>query len=461
MNDSSAQRPGLTKHESASVMEILTISIPIMISAFSSLLMNFCDRVILAQHSTDAMNAGITAGMAANVFIFGSIGVALICEVFVGKRNGAGQFSLAASPAWQMVWFSVATIVIFVPSALCARVFVPSDQFDGMAIIYFKILMLFGPLFPMAAALNGFFIGIGQTKIVSIVAIIGNIINVVVDVALVFGVGDIIPALGIAGAAIGTVVAQALQVIILFAVFLRAKNREKYHTHRCHFDRALLVEGIKVGGPSSLGHMVEMAAWAIVLRLMAIAGESYITLLAFGQSMHMLFAFATEGIQKGVTTIAANMIGAGEIRLLDKLVSSALKFLGIVMLALLIPLVVYPDPIVQIFLLDEFNSQREIYDLARFTGILVWLYLFADGMVWIFAGILTAFSDTKFIMVVNALAAWFFALVPIYIFIDRMKGPPYLAWVLINLYAVMNAFFFWRRSISIRKQVVAFKKVDK
>lgn len=451
MNSNEQKRKKLTQYPSASMMEVLTISLPIMISALSSLLMNFFDRVILAQYSTDAMNAGITAGMSANIFLLGFLGVSLIAEVFVGKKNGAGFYKEAARPAWQMIWFSVASILFFFPVAFFAySYFVPIDKFDGMAIPYFKILMLFGPLFPLVGALTAFFIGIGKTKIVSIAAIVGNLVNIGADTILVFGFDNIISSSGIAGAAVGTGIAQIVQAAILLFVFFKPNYRQKYCTDNYVFDKKIFFECIKVGAPSSLGHMIEIAAWSIVLRLMANAGDIYITLLAFGQSMHVLFAFATEGLQKGVTSIAANMIGSASTINLNKLIKSAINLLLIIMLFLLVPLALYPDPIIKIFLLDEYGSQKEIYDLARLTGILVWIYLLADGLVWIFAGVLTAFSDTKFVMLINALSAWSFALIPIFIFITKLQYPPQLAWILIDFYAIMNALFFYLRCKSVK-----------
>ena len=47
------------------------------------------------------------------VFIYGGIGIASIAEVFVGQFNGAKEYLKVASLVWQMIWFSLATSVIF------------------------------------------------------------------------------------------------------------------------------------------------------------------------------------------------------------------------------------------------------------------------------------------------------------------------------------------------------------
>jgi Na+-driven multidrug efflux pump len=117
----------------------------------------------------------------------------------------------------------------------------------------------------------------------------------------------------------------------------------------------------------------------------------------------------------------------------------------IIVAILFIPLVIYPDPIVYLFILDGVQNQSELFEASRKTGIWVWLYILLDGTVWVMAGILTAHSDTKFIMIANAVAAWCLAVVPTYIFVNIFSMAPHYSWVIVNLYAFINALIFiWR-----------------
>lgn len=438
--------PGLTKYASASLPELATISFPLMLASLSGLLMNFCDRIILAQYSTDAMNAAVTAGMAANVFSYGALGIALIAEVFVGQKNGAGDYREVAKPVWQMVWFSLITAIVFVPCALLfAPLLVPTVEFQGQAIGYFKIWMLFGPAFPLCGALSAFFIGIGRVKIITAVTIIGNAANILLGYAMVFGIGGAIPPMGVNGAALATGISQLLQVAILASVFLNQANRERYGTDNFGFSWPLFKRCLSIGAPNAIGHMIEIAGWAVILRLMAMAGTTYITVLAIGQNLTILFAFASEGLQKGVISIAANLIGANTTRLMTRLIRSSVLLLIIIVAILFFPLAIYPDPIVGFFLRDEFGSQSDLFHLARKTGVWIWLYFLLDGLVWVMAGVLTAHGDTKFIMVANAIAAWCFAVMPTYVAINIFHASPHYAWAIMNIYALLNAsFFIWR-----------------
>jgi len=433
---------GLTRHAPGSVRELLSISIPLMIASLSGLLMNFCDRLILAHYSTDAMNAAVTAGMAANVFSYGAVEVAIIAEVFVGRYNGAQDFYKTAWPVWQMIWFSIATAVIFLPIGIFfGPMIVSTTAFDGLSLPYFQIWMGFAFLFPLGASLSAFFIGIGSVKIVTIATLVSNIANVCLDYLLVFGIPNVLDPLGIHGAVIATGLAQALQVLIFAVAFLMKNNRNRYGTHKAIFSLRLLKECLALGTPNALGHMVEIAGWALNLRVLAAAGTDYVTVLAMGQNLHILFAFISQGLQKGVIAVGSNLMGATAHHLLPKLIRSAFLVLGGVAAILFIPLVVKPEPIIGLFL-SAAPENTQVFSMAIKTGAWVWCFIILDSIVWTMAGVLTIYGDTKFIMITNALAAWFLAVLPMYVFLYLYHASPYFSWVIINVYALLNACFF-------------------
>ncbi len=437
---------GLTRYSSAGVRELLAISIPLMLASMSSLLMSFFDRLVLAHYSTEAMNAAVTAGLVANVFSLGAVAIAVIAEVFVGKLNGAKEFAQAARPSWQMIWFSVFSAGIFVPCALSlSRYLVPAEEFSGMAQDYFRVWMLFGPFFPMAGALSAFFIGIGRVKIVTAATLASNLLNVVLDIVLVFGVDGIIRPMGIEGAALATGIAQISQVAMLAGVFFNQANRQKFKTADFRFDKQLFMQCLKIGGPSAIGHMIEISAWAFIVQLLAYKGATHVTALTVGQNALILFAFLSQGLQKGVMAIAANLYGQKAYALMPRLIRSAMCLLALCAAVLFLPLVAFPDTVVHIFLRDAALGQDEVFQAARACGIWVWLFIVLDCIVWVMAGILTAYGDTKFIMVANALLAWSLAVLPTWVFVCLLESPPHYCWAIMNLYAVANALIFsWR-----------------
>ena len=221
----------LTKYPSAGIREILAIAVPLIISSLSANLMNLVDRLMLAYYSVDAMNAAAASSISAMAMIYAALAITGISGVFAGQNNGAKKYGEVAQPVWQMIWLSFSLVVIFVPVAIWgAKYTVPSSLHNMGGVDYFRIIMLFGFVTPMIAAISGFFTGIGKTKIITIATISGNLLNAILDYLLIFGVGEVIEPMGIKGAAIATVSSQVINLIILFAIFFKKTNRDKYNT---------------------------------------------------------------------------------------------------------------------------------------------------------------------------------------------------------------------------------------
>ena len=213
------------------------------------------------------------------------------------------------------------------------------------------------------------------------------------------------------------------------------------------FDLNLFVRCAKIGVPSALGHMIEWGAWAISLRLMAEVGDIYLTVATVGLSIYMLVIFGFEGVQKAVTTIASNCIGAEKYEGVWVAWRSGIKLLLISAIPLGIVMIGYPEPIISEFLSKE-TSQEDLVlltSILRYTTVGVFIYYILDGFTWICVGVLTAGEDTWYVMWVNAVTACICALAPVYIFMVCLQISPVWYFFLISIYGACNATAFYIR----------------
>jgi MATE family multidrug resistance protein len=420
-----------------------------MLSILSTNVMLFLDRLILSRYALEAMNGAAVAMMPYFVILVGIIGIVAIAEVFVGRFNGAGEFQKIGNAVWQMIWFSLLTTTLFWAAGFfAAETLAGGHDLTEWSVPYFQWLCTFGAAAPMVVAVSSFFIGTGKTKLVLASTVIGNLMNVGLDYALIFGVGEWIPSMGTAGAALATGLSQVVQLVILGAVFFNRGHREKYGTTNYHWNAPLFRESLRVGLPSSAGHMIEVTAWALILRMMAMTGEAHITVMAIGQGIYSLIAFVMEGLNKSVTAIASNLIGAEKPEIIKKLRRSAITSLLILAGVVAIPLLLYPDWLVGLFLQAETVEAKKglILSMSIAAASWIWLYFIADGITWINAGVLTAAKDTAFIAIVNGLSAWFVALIPIYLIVVKGGAGPTVGWAITVLYGTVNAIAFTYRA---------------
>lgn len=438
----------LTHHEKGSIRELWAISFPLILSILSTNAMTFFDRLILAKYDIQAMNAAVIAGLAANIFQYSVIGIASISEVFVGQYNGAKKLKKMGEPVWQMIWFSAMTLLLFVPLALWGGAFfIPNPEYQGEGIPFFKWLMLFGPSFPLVTALSSFFIGRGRVKLVMVSTVLSNVLNIALDFMLIFGLPGIIPSMGAKGAAIATGIAQTLQALILFGVFLRRDHREGHGTGRWHLNLGLFLKTLYVGLPNCLSNLIELSAWYVLAQVLASISEAHITVFSIGDSFFVLFAFGFWGLQKGITTVAANYIGADREELLSKTLYSGIKIILMMMLFLIIPMFYYSDWLTEQFLNpeDSLVLNEEVKDYMVIAMRWIWAYCLFDAITWLICGILTAAGDTRFVMVMNGISAWLFSVIPTYFFVVYIGGSPVISWILLVLYGFLNATSFYLR----------------
>jgi MATE family multidrug resistance protein len=292
--------------------------------------------------------------------------------------------------------------------------------------------------------------------------IIGNLVNLVLDIILVFGIEGWIPSMGATGAGIATAIGEFIQVIIIFIIFLAPKYKNKFGTWDYKFEKRIFKDCLRIGAPNSISHTIELAAWYIVFVFMGWMNKDYVTVLQIGQTIFIFLAFMSDGLQRGVMALCSNAIGEKKYIKIGKVFKSAFQFHLIVIGIFAIFLLYMPNLVVRGFLSEDvFGITSDVtFKETEMALRWVWAYLALDGLMWVIAGILTAAGDTKFVMMVSAAGAWLFVVLPVYVFIILFKGEAHVVWQLTAFYGFMNLIFFYFRyrsgkwkSIKIRSEI--------
>lgn len=455
----SNSRGQLTRYAPGSVQELWAVSFPVILSLLSVNVMIFIDRLILSKYGTQAMNAAVIAELVFNVFQLGAVEITSISDIFVGQFNGARKYKQIGEVVWQMIWFSVGSLLFFLPMSLFAGPYLlPNAEHVADGLPFFKCIMLFGPFFLLYAALASFFIGQGRVKLVMTVTILSNLLNVLWDFVLIFGVEGIIPALGSTGAAIATGVAQMTQATILLVIFLRPCHRRIYGTGIWHFKPKVFWQVFQAGYPRAVAIIMELTAWSVLSQIVARMSEAHITAFSIGDSFYTLFAFSFLGVQKGVTAVIANYVGANREGLMGHCLMSGIKIILGMVLLFSLPLLFFSEVLVEQFLWGQVAGQvtasagaggpvisEELMTYACHTLRWLWVYFVLDALSWAICGALTAVNDTKYIMMVNTLSIWVFGVLPSYFCLFYLNSSPTIPWMFCALAGLVNVASFYLR----------------
>ncbi|MEC7840087.1 MAG: MATE family efflux transporter [Chlamydiota bacterium] len=448
----------LTKYPLGSLRECWTISWPLILSLLSFSVMLFTDRILLSRHSVTELNAAAAAGTACWLFLVMPVSIAAISEVFVGRYHGENRLHELGKPVWQMIWFSL----IASPILWLVGTFGPPLLFFGSPNIheettYFSTILVFTPVILANIAVTGFFVGSGRVKIVTVCAIITNIINIGLDYLLIYGY-KWIPSLGIFGAGIATGLCELVQLLLFLSFFFKKSNRENHGTLDYSFDKRLFSESLRIGFPAGLGIAIEISAHFIFFKAMIYAGQENLTIAAMVQSLYFLIFFIYEGLSKGVTTICANLLGGKQKGYIKQVLISASSIHAIFFLILSSLILFNSDHIIDYFL----NQQDEnLIVTPHFLNVVHWgiffmcLFFLFDGLTRILAGHLTAAGDTKFLLYAGTVLNLVAYVLPIFLIIFYAEGGADDAWMIIFSCSVMTFSVYLLRYISNKWEVAS------
>ncbi len=445
------QPSSLTRYPIGSIRELWSLSLPLMISTLATLFMIFTDRIFLSRYSIETLNASVNAGTLAWAFMSGIGMVTAMSEVFVAQYNGAKQGNRLGRPVWQMIWFSLFSFLIFIPLGIWgAPSFFSNNPHAELEIVYFRWLMYFGPFYALLTAFAGFFIGRGKTKIMIVLAIVANIINILLDRLLIFGVPGWIPEMGIQGAAIATCFGYFFESVVLAFLFLRKENRISFGTGNWKLDWTEMKKCWKVGIPQGTFCFLEILGWAVFYWMMTSLGEKHITISSICQSFAILLSFFCEGLSRGAAAVAGNLIGANRHDLIKKVLRSGFYLLVLFSLATSVFLVIDPVDTVRVLFFEHFNSNKDalspsLLSSLKICMVFTFIYMFFDGLRWVFSGLLVAAGDTFFLLIVGSLSVWVFLLAPVYFIVVRNSLIVEYAWGFTMLYAAIFFIVYWIR----------------
>ncbi|MDC1527474.1 MATE family efflux transporter [Gammaproteobacteria bacterium] len=372
-------------------------------------IMIFTDRWFLAQISPTHMAAALGGGVAFWFAISLFNGILAYANALVAQYLGAGEFHKCTLVISQGILMSVALIPFLFIITLLLRPMFAAMGHDPAQVeleeIYFTIMMAGAVLSLFKVCLSSFFSGIGLTRVVMTCDVIGIVLNVPLTWALVFGhLG--LPAMGIAGAAWGSIISTAFAIAIYLAYYLKRELREKFSTVQSFiFDQSITRRYLRLGFPSGMEMFLNIAAFNLFLLMFQSYGIPEAASATIVFNWDILSFVPLLGLNIAVMSLIGRFVGAGDMDRTNE-VTSAGYIIGIgYSLFLATTFIVFRDQFVEMFIFYE-DQAKEIRDLARFMMIGLSCYVLCEGVLQVASGVLRGAGDTRWIMFASTSLHW-------------------------------------------------------
>lgn len=292
----------MSSHIRAEAPQVWAVAWPLIVTNMLNVLVGLVDFKMVGALGVASIAA---VGMARQVMMFLMVLMLAISggsSVLIARAYGAGdRAQVSAIAARSIALMGVAALLIVTPMGLLISRPLLVLLGGGAPVVelgraYLDILF-WGSLFTMFNfAVNGIVLGVGKTKISLVLLLVVNLLNILFNYVLIFGIGPV-PALGVAGAALGTVLARAIGAAAGVWIVMTARFPiQATVKHGLVFDLPLLRKILYLGGPRSLQGIVRNFSRLMTLRIITLLPDATRAVSAYSVGMQVRMISSLVGL---------------------------------------------------------------------------------------------------------------------------------------------------------------------
>lgn len=343
--------------EGSILKALVALSIPVVFSNILQSAYQLIDTFWVGRLGEDAIAAvSLSFPIIFLMFAIGG-GLAIAGSILVAQSIGAKNTQRANHIAAQtLVMLTAVVLPLTVLGILVAK---PLMQFMGadeavlplatqyLQISFIGLIFVFG-FFVFQALLRG----VGDVK-TPIYIVLGTVIlNAILDPLFIFGYG-VIPGYGVAGAAVATVLTQALATVIGLGILFSGKYGIHLKVHEMRPDRILMSQMFKLGLPASIEQSMVALGFTVMTILAADFGTNVIASYGIGTRILSFVIIPAIGLSMATSTVVAQNIGARKLKRAEQTayVSSLIGFLSLTAIGAII--FVFARPIASVFITGD------------------------------------------------------------------------------------------------------------
>ena len=431
------------------VAELLTIALPMVVSHACDTVMTFTDRLFLARLGPQPMNAAMAGGLTCFMMMTFFMGLTGYTTALVAQYLGAGRKDRCATATTQAVLVCLAAYpVILLARPLVFAAFDASGIKAGqlaMQKTYFGIVVYATVAGLLRTTLSSFFSGIGRTRIVMVAAIAAMIVNIAMNYVLIFGKLGL-PAMGIRGAAYGTIIGGVFGLAVLAGAYFSGPNRRRYGiAGSLRFDRQAMGKLLRYGYPGGIEMFLNVLAFSAMVVAFHAHGPVTATAVTILFNWDMVSFVPLIGIQIGVMSLVGRYMGAGDPETAHRATISGLKCGWVYSAFILVLFAVFPGQLVAMF---QPGQAEGVYDqavpMAVYMIRLASVYVMVEAVVVVFSGALRGAGDTLWAMCISLGIHWLILPIPI-LMMHVLGTSPQSAWTaLVFAFLLFSSLFYLR-----------------
>lgn len=304
------------------------LSIPAILAQISSIVMQYIDASMVGRLGANA--SGAIGLVSSTTWLFGGLCIAVTTgfTVQIAQAVGAGEDKSARNIMKQGLIIALCISVIL--ALIAALISSPLPRWLGgeaaiqkMASQYFLVYMLGLPALQMNSIAGGMHQSSGNMRLPGILNVMCCVMDVIFNLFFIFPTRSVqinsitftMPGLGldVAGAALGTITAEAVTCAIMVTTLLwKNKTLHLRKGEHLRFHRDTFTRAVKIGAPVGLEQMVMCSAYVMSTKIVSPLGTIAIAANSFAVTAESFCYMPGYGVQAASTTLVGQCVGAGQ-----------------------------------------------------------------------------------------------------------------------------------------------------
>ncbi len=291
------------------------LGLPIAVMQALQIIYNLTDMFWLGRLGRDAL-AAVNATWPVLFLIVAALAGLLQAGIsLVSQYWGARDYESSMRAAGQVILIVLSagvpvTVVAYVSLPLLLQLLGVPEEIVPDAVVYGRIFSAGFMVFGLMDASVSIFSAAGDTVTPMKVRALGVLMNVVLDPIFIFGVGPI-PSLGVAGAAIATLLSEFVAASLAINLLVKGVKGERLKLNHLKPYRELLMKLVKIGLPISVSSVGEAAGFTVLTGIISIMGSAALASWGIGDRPIGLLDIFVGSLLGATTTIIGQSLGAG------------------------------------------------------------------------------------------------------------------------------------------------------
>ncbi len=438
---------------------LLELAWPVVLARSSQAVIGFCDALMSAPLGEAPLAAVTTSSINIHAVTILPMGIVFIAQSFAAQLFGQGRTATAIRYAWYALILAGVTMCVSIASIPAIEPLLSfvgyEEDVQGFMTVYLQTRVFAVGAIVATEALGNWYGGIGNTRLHMIAGIVSMVANIGLNWVLIYGHWGA-PPLGVFGAALASVVASWLGLLVLVIFFASGFSIPEDSCKPRNLRLQEFLRMLRFGVPHGVSWFLEFSAFILFINVVvADLGTAVLAAMMVVININSVSFMPAFGLTSAGAILAAQAIGSKQLNEVKKVVGRTLGIALVWQCSVGLVYLLLPAPLMRWFTTPGAEGPSSVVEIGTTLLAISAAWQLFDALSMTLGEALRAAGDTAFILWARLVVAWLVFIPSAFIFVRYYDGGYRAA-----MFCVVGYLAVQGTLLAVRFQSGVWKKID-